>query len=282
MRASRPESPHARAFAPSWAKSLTAETDERIRRMAQSKTGKPNWAKGLTAASDPRIAKQAATRRGSRRGPYKPRANTAAREGPLGPLEPLDYLAGRCPDYAYLLGLYLGDGAIVSKTHRLEISLDARYPAVIRSCQVAMQHVHPRGRVAIRKKGEGCRVVSSYAWEWMVLFPQHGAGPKHLRPIHLTDWQVQIETEHPFELLRGLIDSDGTRFDRKVGGKTNPAYEFANESADIREIFCRVARAVGVGFTIPKPNVVSVARRRHVAALDLKVPPKWRQSEAFD
>jgi hypothetical protein len=238
--------------------------------MAQSKTGKPNWAKGLTAATDSRIAKQTATRLGKPRGPYRRRAEAAMT------FDPSAYLEERRADYAYLLGLYLGDGAIVSKTHRLEISLDALYPAIIQSCQLAMQRLHPRGRVAIRKKGDGCRVVSSYAWEWMHLFPQHGAGRKHLRPIHLTDWQIQIETERPFELLNGLIDSDGSRFDRKVGGKKYPAYEFTNESADIREIFCRVARAVGVEFTIPKPNVISVARRQHVATLDLRVLPKVR------
>lgn len=196
--------------------------------------------------------------------------------------DPSVYLELRRADYAYLLGLYLGDGSIVSKTNRLEISLDARYPAVIRCCQLAMERLHPRGRVAVRRKGEGCRVVSSYAWEWMHLFPQHGAGPKHLRPIRLTEWQVQIEREHPFDLLHGLIDSDGSRFDRKVNGGVYPAYEFSNESADIREIFCRVARAVGIGFTAPKPNVISVARRQHVEMLDLNVPPKERQSEAFD
>jgi hypothetical protein len=276
MLTASPEPSRDRAFHPSWAKGLTAETDERIRRMVRSKTGKPNWAKGLTAASDPRIAKQAATRRGKRRGPYKPRASAAAR---LDPLDPLEYLAGRRADYAYLLGLYLGDGSIVSKTSRLEISLDARYPAVVRSCQLAMQRLHPRGRVAIRRKGEGCRIVSSYAWEWTHLFPQHGPGRKHLRPIRLTDWQIQIETEHPFDLLRGLLDSDGSRFDRKVDGKTYPAYEFSNESADIRDIFCRLARAVGLGFTLPKANVVSIARRQHVAVLDLNVPPKERGSE---
>ena len=260
---------------PSWAKGLTVDTDERVRRMAQSKTGKPNWARGLTAATDSRIAKQAATRRGKPRGPYKPRVEAAARFDPFG------YLETRRAEYAYLLGLYLGDGAIVTKTNRLEISLDARYPAVVRSCELAMRRLHPRGCVGIRKKGEGCRVVSSYAWEWAQLFPQHGAGPKHLRPIRLTEWQTQIEMEYPFDLLRGLIDSDGCRFDRKVDGRIYPAYEFANESADIREIFCRVARAVGLEFTVPKPNVVSVARRQHVATLDLNVPPKERERPAF-
>jgi hypothetical protein len=244
--------------------------------MAESKTGKANWAKGLSAATDPRIAKQTATRRGKPRGPYKPRVEAAAR------LVPLDYLDTRRADYAYLLGLYLGDGAIVTKTNRLEISLDARYPAVVRSCQQSMRRLHPRGRAAIRRKGRGCRVVSSYAWEWMHLFPQHGVGRKHLRQIRLTEWQIQIATQHPFDLLRGLIDSDGSRFDRKVNGKSYPAYEFSNESADIRGIFCSVARAVGVGFTAPKPNVISVARRQHVATLDLKVPPKDRQLDPFE
>ena len=95
--------------------------------MAQSKTGKANWAKGLTAATDARVAKQTATRRGKARGPYKARAEAAVRLE----LDPVNYLGPRCADYAYLLGLYLGDGSIVSKTNRLEIFLDARYPAVI-------------------------------------------------------------------------------------------------------------------------------------------------------
>ena len=125
-------------------------------------------------------------------------------------------------------------------------------------------------------------MVSSYAWEWMRLFPQHGAGRKHLRPIRLADWQLQIETEQPFDLLRGLIESDGSRFDRIVGGKAYPAYEFTNESDDIREIFCRAARAVGLCFTTPKPNVVAVARRQHVATLDLNVPAKERQADSLE
>jgi hypothetical protein len=69
--------------------------------MAQSKTGKPNWAKGLTAATDPRIAKQAATRRGKTRGPYKPRAEAAAR------FDPFEYVGSHGADYAYLLLPYL-------------------------------------------------------------------------------------------------------------------------------------------------------------------------------
>jgi len=43
-----------------------------------------------------------------------------------------------------------------------------------------------------------------------------------------------------------------------------------------------VARDVGLEFTAPKPNVISVARRQHVATLDLNVPPKCRQSDILN
>src|SRR5205823_10870093 len=121
MPRSSPKHPGSRGVNPGWAKGLTAATDERVRRMAQSKTGKPNWAKGLTAATDSRIARQATSRRGKPRGPYKQSAEAALA------FDPLAYLTTRRADYAYLLGLYLGDGAIVSKTNRLEIALCSRY-----------------------------------------------------------------------------------------------------------------------------------------------------------
>jgi hypothetical protein len=116
----------------------------------------------------------------------------------------------------------------------------------------------------------------------MLLFPQHGAGPKHLRSIRLAEWQAQVVTENPFDLLRGLLDSDGSRFDREVNGTAYPAYEFTNESLGIREIFCRVANAVGLAFTIPKPNVIAVARRQHVATLDVHVPRKEREPDPLE
>jgi hypothetical protein len=43
------------------------------------------------------------------------------------------------------------------------------------------------------------------------LFPQHGPGRKHERPIVLAGWQQSITRRHPKQLIRGLIDSDGCR-----------------------------------------------------------------------
>src|SRR5688572_17275219 len=49
--------------------------------------------------------------------------------------------------YAYLLGLYLGDGCISRhpRTYRLRISLDIRYPSIIDECAAAIDVVR-RGR----------------------------------------------------------------------------------------------------------------------------------------
>jgi hypothetical protein len=57
-------------------------------------------------------------------------------------------LGGR---YAYLLGLYLGDGYVVHHkrgVYRLTISLDAKYPGIVSECRHAIEATMPSGRVA--------------------------------------------------------------------------------------------------------------------------------------
>ena len=54
--------------------------------------------------------------------------------------------------YAYLLGLYLGDGCI--STHprgvfRLRITLDSKYPGIIAECAAAMGAVLPTSKVGV-------------------------------------------------------------------------------------------------------------------------------------
>jgi hypothetical protein len=48
------------------------------------------------------------------------------------------------------------------------------------------------------------------------MFPQHGPGRKHLRRILLAAWQRRMAVRHPGALLRGLIQSDGSRFLNRV------------------------------------------------------------------
>ena len=176
--------------------------------------------------------------------------------------------------YLHLLGLYLGDGSIVSKTSRLEIALDARYPSIIEACVASMRAVHPRRRANRRARAESCIVVNSYGRHWLTLFPQHGPGHKHLRRIRLAEWQRDLIIANPTPMMRGLLDSDGSRFDRWVGGKNYPAYEFSNMSEDILGIFCWVADLLGVHYTRASTTNVSIARRRDVVFLDAIIPMK--------
>lgn len=250
-----------------WSLGLTSATDARVARMSASKRGKANWAKGLSAATDARIANNANSRRGRRRGPYR----IGARPAFVGSTDLLP--EARAP-YVHLLGLYLGDGSIVSKSARLEIALDARYPSIIAACAGSMRAVHPRGRANLRTRGETCVIVNSYGRHWLSLFPQHGPGHKHLRPIVLAEWQRELVVANPTSMMRGLLDSDGSRFDRWVGGKCYPAYEFTNRSEDILGIFCWVADLLGIHYTRASAWDISIARRRDVAFLDERIPLK--------
>ena len=130
-------------------------------------------------------------------------------------------------DYVYFLGLYLGDGCI-SRHHNgvfiMRVALDNRYPGIIRDCIETMASVSGR-RVGLVSK-IGCTEVHASWKHWPCLFPQHGAGRKHERPIVLAPWQQQLVDRRPAMLLRGLIQSDGCRVLNRVKGKDYPRYQF--------------------------------------------------------
>jgi hypothetical protein len=192
------------------------------------------------------------------------------------------------PAYAYLLGLYLGDGHIVAKGKQNHLSIYCcdEYPGLIDAAEEAMRKVI-KGASTGRRAKIGCTEVKSYSRHWTCLFPQHGPGKKHERHIALVDWQQEIVDEHPWEFVRGLIHSDGCRFTnwttRMVGGKRKryeyPRYYFTNKSDDIRKIFTDTLDAVGVEWcTLARgsdPYNISVARRASVALMDVHVGPKY-------
>jgi len=255
----------------SWNKGLTAATDARVARMARSKTGRPNWARGLAAETDARIAKNAETRRGKSRGPYKGRASGLL---PVAHVrEALDKYQEA--DYVYLLGLYLGDGSLVRypRTYRLEINLDPKYPNLIEECARAMRTVHSNHRANLRRKGAEV-AVNSYGVKWLRLFPQHGPGKKHTRPIILAPWQQALVEHYKWEFFRGCLDSEGSRSRRIVGGKNYPFYGFSNESEDIIGLFKSACDRLGIHYTRPTRNTISIARRADVARIDRQLPSK--------
>lgn len=186
-------------------------------------------------------------------------------------------------DYAYLLGLYLGDG-MLTRVHRgvwrLRISLDARYLGIIGSCKAAIEEV------AVRTPGQflriGCYEIYSNWKHWICVFPQHGPGPKHQRRIKLEEWQQRLVERHPAELLTGLIHSDGCRainrvrrpLKGRVGVYEYPRYFFSNRSADIIEIFRSACSLIGVETRLNNWFSVSVATRSSVEILESFIGPK--------
>jgi hypothetical protein len=179
--------------------------------------------------------------------------------------------------YTSLLGLYLGDGCISRHPRgvfRLRISLDAKYQGIIEECAAAMRELVPDNRVSVQKCNGNWVEVHAYSKSWPCLFPQHGPGPKHKRPIRLTDWQWRHVLRNPKLLLRGLIHSDGCRFENTGrGGWRHPRYSFSNVSGDIRRIFCDACDLLGVRWTVA-PNTVYVSRKADVARLDGFIGPK--------
>jgi hypothetical protein len=183
--------------------------------------------------------------------------------------------------YAYLLGQYLGDGHIVRarNVYRLEITCCATYPDIIEECAGAIAQVLPTNSVG-RRHRPGVIYVGCYSKHLPCLFPQHGAGPKHQRPIVLAAWQEQIAlVEHPELFLRGLLHSDGWRGTNNVRGANGlryayPRYLFCNYSADIRDLFTAACDRLGISWRQTTAYNISVARQQSVARLDEFVGPK--------
>jgi hypothetical protein len=190
----------------------------------------------------------------------------------------------KAAEYAYLLGMYLGDGCI-SRARRnvfvLRITCDLAYPGIMDECSAAMSAVLPN-RVS-RVRSTGCLNLQSSSKHWPCVIPQFGPGRKHERKIELADWQRRIAlAEHPERFLRGLIHSDGSRFVnnvvRTVAGEPKRyeyvRYQFSNRSADIRAIFAEVCARLGVETRPSNDYNLSVARRSSVAILDALVGAK--------
>ena len=185
--------------------------------------------------------------------------------------------------YVYLLGLYLGDGNLVQvrkRVWKLRVTLDQRYESIVQRCEAAIVAVS--AHTAGRAHKIGCIDVYSTWKHWVCLFPQHGRGPKHRRPIALAEWQRVLVDAYPGEFVRGLIHSDGCRALNRITHRRNgvsktytyPRYMFSNRSADIRQLFTEACAAIGVE---SRPNnwfSISVARKRSVAILEEVVGPK--------
>ena len=180
---------------------------------------------------------------------------------------PLDETA-----YAYLLGLYLGDGHITHrpKTYMLWIACADAWPGLIeQGCQATALVVQSSAVLCTSKKSAACTYVQSVSKHWPCLFPQHGPGRKHERRIELEPWQEEIVAKHPGDFARGLFHSDGCRSMNRVRRPLKdgdrwyeyPRYLFVNHSVDIHRLCGQALDRLGVAWRFSKPTMISVARR---------------------
>ena len=89
--------------------------------------------------------------------------------------------AGRT--YAYLLGLYLGDGCLTASRKQvwhLRIFRDQRYVGLIRECEQAVGAMTPR-RVSTKQR-IGCVEIGAWWKHWIHLFRSTGPAPNGSGP----------------------------------------------------------------------------------------------------
>lgn len=186
--------------------------------------------------------------------------------------------------YAYLLGQYLGDGcvsALRKGVYSLRVACADVWPGVMDEVEASMRAVAPAHKT-YRVRSQGCTYVMAMWKHWPCLFPQHGPGRKHERPIELAPWQQEIVERHPCEFLRGLFHSDGCRItnwtEKTIGGERKRyeygRYFFTNVSADIMGLCASTLTTLGVPWRMTNPHNLSVARREGVAVLDTFIAPK--------
>lgn len=186
--------------------------------------------------------------------------------------------------YAYVLGIYLGDGYIVlnsrGRVFYLRIALDDRYPNIIQCCVKNIQTLLPENKVNVlhSKQGNYVEVICTYKF-WPDVFPQCGKGMKHEREMKLQTWQQQIVDNYPIEFFRGLFHSDGSRFSNIVYNRDYPRYQFSNSSPEIRDMFCHACDLLGLRWTTNSGKhtlckEIFISRRPDVAFLDQHIGPK--------
>lgn len=179
--------------------------------------------------------------------------------------------------YCYLLGMYLGDGYIARYPRGvwcLRITTDSRYPGIIEECCRAIEAVLPGQRPYKYRRPSQCVDVCMYSKHWVCLFPQHGPGRKHSRPIRLQPWQSRLVKRATESFIRGLIHSDGCRVIANDRGLRSVRYHFTNRSEDIKSLFCAALDDLGIHWTRSSERQLSVYRKDDVSRLDEFVGPK--------
>ena len=158
--------------------------------------------------------------------------------------------------YAFVLGIYLGDGYIV-KTHRqnvfkIRIFCDAKYNNILEDISQSLEILFPNSKAMRRSHtSNNCIEIYLYSSHLLRLFPQHGEGRKHERPIVLEDWQKDIIDEYNIEFLKGLIYTDGSFY---LSQNKYEYCNFTNKSKDIIELCSNAMKNLNINHKIRIKN----------------------------
>jgi hypothetical protein len=163
----------------------------------------------------------------------------------------------------------------------MRIFQDARYARLVEACGVTMYSLS--GNRPYLQTSRGCVTIASNWKHWVHLFPQHGPGHKHERPIVLEQWQQEIVELAPKSFVAGLVHSDGCRSANVIRAHNKSGHErlysyqryfFCSASDDIRSLFTSTCDLLGVRWTQMNARNVAVSRRADVAFLDTFIGPK--------
>jgi len=190
-------------------------------------------------------------------------------------------------DYAELLAIYLGDGCISdhARTQRLRVHSDTRYPRLNAEIEALLRRCFPSNVVSVVRpspsawsgRNDTWIILSVYSAHLGCLFPQHGPGRKHTRPIVLDGWQEKIVHGSPWPFIRGCIRTDGCAFmNRTDVHRSEPyeylSYEFSNSSRDIIDLFVDACARVAVFTRVNRRSTnswsVRINRRDSVALME--------------
>jgi hypothetical protein len=186
------------------------------------------------------------------------------------------------PAYAYLLGIYLGDGCISEYPRgvdRLRITLDAAYPGIVDECASALEAVAPGKRAyALRRRDQRTVEVSAYWKDWRCLLPQPGRVQSICVGSSSSGGSVASSPRTSNASFVGSIHSDGTRIvateRKRAYVRRAPRYAFKNRSHDILELFRVACEMAGIHCTRASESQIAVYGKAAVARLDEFVGPK--------
>lgn len=176
----------------------------------------------------------------------------------------------RREDYVYSLGIYLGDGCIdaMPRTFRMRITLDDKYPNVIREAASRVASVLPDNRVSvIPRRLSACSDVYVHSKHLPTLFPRQTRGRKHESDLPIVQWQTELVKDLPAAFLRGFFHADGSFSPNFSRGRSYPRYLFKNSSEQILDLTRTALDRLGLHHTRSAVDTISVARKQDVAVL---------------